>query len=234
SARRTEPVNAKSWSATIRVATTWIKRPLKSVCLAALLLGTAVAVTGAKAPLDDGARQDLARIEAYFSKLTRLQARFLQVASTGEVAEGRVAIDRPGRMRIVYDPPVPVEIIADGLWLIYHDTELAQVSHLPLGQTPAGLLLDDVVSFDDPAITVTRFEKKANTIRVTLVRNADPLEGSLTLVLTDKPLQLRQWQVVDAQGVETTVSLTETRLNPPFDDRLFNFSNPLPTPQFRD
>ncbi|MGB0681358.1 MAG: LolA family protein [Magnetovibrionaceae bacterium] len=198
------------------------------------LTSPAAAEVAPGAQLDAGAKADLQRVEQYFSDLSRLQARFLQIASTGEVAEGRVAIHRPGRMRIVYDPPVPVEIIADGLWFIFHDTELDQTSHLPLNQTPAGVFLDEVVTFDDPDITVTGFQRGPGSFRVSLVKADDPAAGELTLVFSDRPLALRQWSVLDAQGIETTISLQNVRFTPPFDQDLFQFKNPATGPRLND
>ncbi len=55
--------------------------------------------------LSEADRTDLARIEAYLNGLTTMQARFLQFSSDGCYAEGHIYVERPGRMRIEYDPP---------------------------------------------------------------------------------------------------------------------------------
>ena len=99
--------------------------------------GAGTAAAPEPAPLSAGEQALVGRIEAYFNGVRTMRARFLQSASTGQVAEGTVALQRPGRMRIEYDPPVPVLIVADGTWLIYHDRGLNQISYLPLGSTPA-------------------------------------------------------------------------------------------------
>jgi outer membrane lipoprotein-sorting protein len=61
---------------------------------------------------------------------------------------------------------------------------------------------------------------------VTLVRTENPMEGSLTLILTDSPLTLRQWAVTDAQGIVTNVSLVKAKFGVPLDPQLFRFKNP--------
>ena len=123
-----------------------------------------------------------------------MRARFLQAASTGQMAEGSVALQRPGRMRIEYDPPVPVLIVADGTWLIYHDRQLNQISYLPLGSTPAGILVEDRIDLDGGGLTITGFSRAAGVIRITIVRTTSPADGSLTLVFSENPLELQQWQ----------------------------------------
>ncbi len=180
--------------------------------------------------LSAGDRADVARIERYFNSVRTLKARFLQIASTGQTAEGDVWLKRPGRMRIAYDPPVPILIVADGTWLIYNDRELGQVSYLPLGSTPAGILVEDEIQLDGGSLTITGFEHEAGVIRVSLVRTASPGDGSLTLVFADNPLQLRQWRVVDAQSVATTVSLSDIRTGVSLQPELFEFVDPRHAP----
>ena len=168
---------------------------------------------------------DITRIETYFNGIETMQARFLQATSTGAYSEGTFSLWRPGRMRIEYDPPVPILIVADGRSLVYHDTKLMQVSYLGIDDGPAGLLLAERVSLSD-VVTVTRFERGARVIRVTVVKDDDPLEGSLTLIFEDRPLILRKWIIADAQGVETTVSLLGPRFGIPLDPELFRFDDP--------
>lgn len=166
------------------------------------------------------------RIEAYFNGVRTMRARFLQSASTGQMAEGTVALQRPGRMRIEYDPPVPVLIVADGTWLIYHDRGLNQISYLPLGQTPAGILVEDKIDLDGGGLTIVDFSRAAGVVRITVVRTQSPADGSLTLAFSESPLELRQWRVVDAQGVATTVSLSDIETGMKLDPELFRFVDP--------
>ncbi len=180
------------------------------------------------ATLSAADRADVGRIEAYLNSIRTLKARFLQVSSTGDLSEGTLFISRPGKLRIEYDPPVPILIVAARGVLTYFDKELEQVSEIDLESTPAGFLLQETVSFFSSDFTLTRFKRQADVARVTLVRTADPLEGSLTLVFSDRPLTLRKWLVIDAQGVQTTVSLLKTRFGLPLNPDLFTFEAPEP------
>ncbi len=168
---------------------------------------------------------EIARLEAYLNGLRTVQARFIQVASDGSYSEGALSLSRPGRMRIDYDAPVPIEIVANRGSIVYHDKKLEQVSYIDTDSTPAGFLLSDRVSFADK-VRVVAYEKAASAIRISLVRDDDPAAGSLTLVFADQPLELKKWVVTDAQGIVTTVSLIATRFGAAVDSALFEFTNP--------
>lgn len=201
---------------------------VRLLALAAVLLAIPgfPAAAPERARLSAEERALVGRIEAYFNGVRTMRARFLQAASTGQTAEGSVVLQRPGRMRIEYDPPVPVLIVADGTWLIYHDRGLNQISYLPLGSTPAGILVEDRIDLDGGGLTITDFSRAAGIIRITVVRTASPAEGSLTLVFSEGPVELQQWRVVDAQGVATTVSLSEIETGVKLDPDLFRFVDP--------
>ena len=81
------------------------------------------------------------RIEAYLTGVKSLKARFQQFSQNGGLIYGNIYLRRPGRLRIEYDPPVPVLIVADGTWASFYDTELDQLNQAPLGSTPAWFLL---------------------------------------------------------------------------------------------
>ena len=169
---------------------------------------------------------DIKRVEAYLNNLKTLNARFLQVTSTGGYSEGELFISRPGKMRIEYKPPVPILIIADGHWLIYNDKELEQVNYVDLKSTPAGVLVAEKVSFTDGDYRVAKIQRRANTLRLLVTKKEDEAEGAVTLIFSDSPLVLKKWAITDAQGVQTTISLLGTRFGVPLDPKLFEFDDP--------
>lgn len=176
--------------------------------------------------LSDAERTSVSRIEQYLNSLRSVESRFLQVTSTGEYAEGKLYISRPGKLRIDYDPPVPVQIISSGTWLVYFDKELEQVSRVLMSSTPAAMLVSENIELFSKDILITGFEHEAQTFRLSLARADDPLEGRLTLVLSDRPIVLKKWEITDAQGVTTTVSLLDPRFDAELDDKLFEFKDP--------
>jgi outer membrane lipoprotein-sorting protein len=170
--------------------------------------------------------QELAAVEAYLNNLTSLKARFLQIADTGATAQGTAWIVRPGRMRFEYDPPEPMLLVANAGQFFFFDRELRQPSIVPISSTPLGLLLRDNMRLSGD-VTVDGVERAQGFIRVTLHRTAQPAEGRLTLIFADNPVELRQWAVVDAQGRQTRVTLSNIEQGGRFPSLLFEFNNPI-------
>ena len=171
---------------------------------------------------------DLIRIEQHLNTSRTVRARILQVASDGSYAEGMLHIQRPGRMRLEYDPPNPTMIIADGINLIYVDRELEHATAVLLRFTSAELILREDLSLSSEDLLVTGFSRSPGVIRISLVHAKDPLEGRIMMVFSDKPLELRKWIVTDAQGIKTTVSLLGPEFGIKLDPDLFDFEMPDP------
>jgi outer membrane lipoprotein-sorting protein len=179
-----------------------------------------------KAVLSAQDRADIQRAEDYLNSVTTLKARFLQISGNGNQAEGTAYLSRPGRMRLQYDPPSPMLVVADGTFLIVHDKELGEPSYIPLGSTPAGVLVRENVRLDGKDLTVTRVVRLPGVLNISLVETDEPGQGELTLVFSESPFALRQWRVVDAQGTTTTVSLYESQTGLRLDPKLFEFKDP--------
>ena len=194
--------------------------------VSALGVSEAAAARPRAADITGEERAEIQRIERYLNGMTTMQARFLQASSNGQYAEGSLYISRPGKLRIEYDPPVPVLIVTDGTFLIYYDKQLEQVSHIPLGSTPASILTRPDIRLTGGDLILTGFESKGGALRVTVVQASDPYSGQVTLVFDRDPLALRKWTVVDAQGIETDVSLIAARVDIPLDPDLFRFRDP--------
>ncbi len=196
--------------------------------LAALAAGLLIAaLPGAVAEPTLGARDkaDIARVEAYLNTIRTLRADFIQTASSGAFAEGRFYLRRPGRLRFDYSPAGTLQMFADGFSLIYVDHELEQITHVPLSATPAGVLIDDNVKLSGK-LRVTRIDRGPATLRVHLVRSEEADTGTLVLTLSDRPLALRQWTVIDAKGIATRVTLVNAEFNIAIDESVFVFETP--------
>lgn len=197
--------------------------------MAALALGVVLAVApattgGAFSESDAAAVQ---RVEDFLNGITTLRAHFVQVADDGSMSEGTLYIDRPGRLRLEYAPPLKIVIVSDGGWLTYVDQDVGQVSQTPVDNTPAGVLVREDIRFGGD-IVVTAVERDAQVLRVTLARSGSEAAGSLTLVFTERPFDLRQWVVVDPQGLETRITLFDTRHGLALDPALFEAPAPFP------
>ena len=89
-----------------------------------------------------GAREPIARVEAYLNGIDTMRSSFVQINPDGAQVTGEMYYARPDKMRLEYDPPSGVLIVANQWQVIYHDRRLKQVSHLLTGSTPLGFLLE--------------------------------------------------------------------------------------------
>lgn len=166
--------------------------------------------------------REIARIEAYLNSFRSIEAGFLQISSGGGVAEGRLYLQKPKQLRLDYRPPTTIQIYANGYWLAFIDTELEEISQVPLNSTPARILVRDRITLSGD-ITVTRIDKRDGQVRVHLVQSKEPDSGNLIMSFTDRPLRLRNWIVTDAQGVQTQVSLINPTFNRQIDNKIFQY-----------
>lgn len=178
-------------------------------------------------------RAAVKRAETYLEGLQSLAANFVQVGPGGEVSRGEFYLRRPGRLRFEYLPPVPILIVADGIWLILHDTELESVDRWPVYDTPLAPLLSREIDLTSKTsnVDVIRVGRADGLLDITIVDKDSPDEGDLTLTFATEPMQLLRWAVRDAQGGLTKVTLNTLLANPPLDPELFTFTDPQP---FRD
>jgi chaperone LolA len=170
------------------------------------------------------------RANQYFNQVHTLKAQFVQEAADGSEAKGTIYLDRPGKLRLEYAPPSPILIVAQGGTLTYYDSKLGQVSYVDLDATMAGVLVRPEVKLDEGDLKVTTVAHNAGNDTITVTKRDHPSQGRITLVFTDKPFELRQWQVVDQQGQTTNVTLYDAQAGVPLDAALFTFRDPRPVP----
>lgn len=169
---------------------------------------------------------EIERAETYLNGINTFKAHFMQVGPDGSTAEGTVSLWRPGRLRLDYDPPSPIQVICDGNFLVYYDKQLDQVSYVGLDSTPAGILVRASIKLNSGDLKVTKVGHQPGILNVTVIKAADPGQGRITLVFTESPFVLKQWQVTDPQGQLTTVSLFDAETGLSFDKDLFYFKDP--------
>jgi outer membrane lipoprotein-sorting protein len=197
--------------------------------LAAVLLSTpagiSAPVAAAVPKAGSVAAAQIAEIEAYLNKMRSLRADFVQLEPNGGTSTGNLYYQRPDKMRLDYDKPNPVLIVANGWQVIYHDRKLDQVSHLLTSQTPLAFLLEKTVRLDGD-VTVTDVEDFNSEILVTLIQTDEPDLGSIQLTFGKQPLELRRWTVTDAQGLTTHIILERLEIDTKIDGKLFLLCDP--------
>lgn len=188
----------------------------------------AAALTGLLSALPASAQVnagDLVRISNYLNGISTMEGTFVQVGPDGDLSEGLFYMRRPGRIRFEYRPPNPTLIVADGFWVGVYDTLDNTLDRFPLNETPLDLLLRERVNLREEG-AVRSIERSQGQLRVTAIDPDASDQGSITMVFTDNPLELTQWIVVDAEGLATTVALSEIRRNVKLDPNLFFIEDP--------
>lgn len=147
------------------------------------------------------------RLNAYFNGFSTLQGDFIQFAANGRRFEGKLYVQRPGKMRFEYRPPVTMEVVADGTSVAIRDRKLATQDLYSIGQTPLKFLLKEQMNLERDT-TVTGVSTKGDILSLKL-EDRSTLGGTskITLNFDLTANELRQWVVIDPQGYETSVSL---------------------------
>jgi outer membrane lipoprotein-sorting protein len=172
------------------------------------------------AQLTDADKADIARVEGYLNGIGSMKASFQQFTESEGLAFGRIYVRRPGRLRVEYDPPSEILLIADGTLLSYYDAELNHIEQVPLKLSPMWFLLRDDVQLGGD-VTVTSFKKGANAIQIGMVQSDEPDAGSVSLELGDQPMELRQWTITDPAGTQVRVGLYNAEFGVPLEPALF-------------
>jgi len=166
------------------------------------------------------------KIETYFNSIRTIKSKFYQISDNGGTAQGDFYVMKPNKMRLEYQPPHPIEVIADGYYLIFHDKKLEQVTYLDLDENPASMILKENFSFKTEDVTITDMTTEPGIITVSVIKKSLPSAGKITLIFKDNPLSLRQWRVTDAQQISTLVTLNNMETNISLDNTLFKFKDP--------
>jgi outer membrane lipoprotein-sorting protein len=182
--------------------------------------------SGESTAFDDRQRALVDKVSSYLSNVQTLVGDFVQVGPDGRRAEGQFFILKPGKVRFDYNPPSPVDVIADGQSVVVRDRNLATQDLYPLSQTPLRFLLSDHIDLtrDTNLVSVSADD----TFVTIVVEEKHVLTGTsrLMLMFGAKDLQLRQWTVTDPQGFDTTVAVYNLDTTKKPDPDMFKITYP--------
>jgi outer membrane lipoprotein-sorting protein len=149
---------------------------------------------------------------------------FVQIGPDGGRTVGKFYIQKPGKVRFEYEPPSPIDVIADGSSVVVRDRKLATQDLYPLSQTPLRYLLADQIDLarDTNLIGVSQ----DNTFVTVTIEEKQILVGTHRIVLMfgARDMQLRQWTVTDPQGFDTTVAVNNLDVAHKPDPSLFTIT----------
>lgn len=175
-------------------------------------------------------RAAVVRVNGYFNSVSTLVGNFVQVGPDRKRLEGDFYLQKPGKVRFDYDPPSPVELIADGSSVVVRDRKLATQDLYPLSQTPLRFLLAEKLDLlkDTNIIGVYQDDLFINVV----IEEKHPLVGThrLMLMFGAKDSELKQWTITDPQGYDTTIAIFNLNQTDRPDPSLFKIDYTRRTP----
>jgi outer membrane lipoprotein-sorting protein len=166
----------------------------------------------------------LGTLSDYLNGLTTVEADFTQVNSDGSVSTGRIFIKRPGRVRFEYNPPDKALVLAGGQQVaIFDGKSNVAPEQYPLKRTPLNLILAANVNLGKAKMVVGH-SSDATTTRVKAQDPENPEYGTIELVFSSGPVELRQWIITDDLGSQTTVILGEMKKGGSMGEGMFSIT----------
>jgi outer membrane lipoprotein-sorting protein len=167
-------------------------------------------------------RLPLSAISRYLNSLQTAEAPFTQITEDGTISTGKLYIKRPGRVRFEYDPPEEAIVVAGGGAVVIHDPKSNTIAETyPLKRTPLSIILERTVDLAR-ANMVTGHAFDGTATVVTAQDPENPGYGSIQLMFTGDPVELRKWVITDSSGSQTTIVLRDMTTGHSLRDSLFN------------
>jgi outer membrane lipoprotein-sorting protein len=186
---------------------------LRFVLAPVLALTLAAPAFAEKIPLNE--------ISRYLNGLKTVEADFTQVNSDGTISTGKVFIKRPGRVRFEYASDKTLVMAGGGQVAVFDPKSNLGPEQYPLSKTPLNLILAENVDLSRAKMVVGH---RADGPKTSVVAQdpEHPEYGSIQLVFTGGPTELRQWLITDEAGSKTTVILGEMKKGVELGSRMFN------------
>jgi len=175
------------------------------------LVAATLALTLAAAMPAAAEKLSLGEISRYLNSFQTASGAFTQVNDDGTISEGQLLIKRPGRVRFEYKPPEQMLVVANGDTVGIIDGKSNEGPQgYPLNRTPLSIILARDVDLTR-ARMVTGHSSDGTSTTVRAQDPENPEYGSIDLVFTSSPTELRQWVINDGGGSRTTVILGDLR-----------------------
>ncbi|MGD9981138.1 MAG: outer membrane lipoprotein carrier protein LolA [Hyphomonadaceae bacterium] len=196
--------------------------------LAALLLAPAAYAQQATPQVLDGAARSagIAQANQALNAIQRLQGRFVQSSPGGARSSGMFYLERPGKLRFEYDPPATLLIVSDGSVVAMRDRELRTTERTPLRSTPLNLILGRTINLERDA-RVLRVSRAGPWLLITARDRGGQTDGQITLQFYGAQTELRSWDVIDATGARTRITLSDITQPESLDRSLFRLEDML-------
>lgn len=181
-----------------------------------------LAIAPEAAKLD--AEATVERTNGYLNSVRVLTGDFVQFGADGRRYEGKLYIQKPGKLRFEYKAPSPLEIVSDGSSVVVRDRKLNTQDMYAIGQTPLKFLLKDRIDLAKDS-RVLRVASDRDAVNV-VIEDKATLGGTsrISLFLDPGTYALKRWIIRDPQGYETNVALSNLDTSGRVDPALFTIN----------
>lgn len=215
---------------------TWTERGFVLVYVALFAAGASAQppADGPQTPSDGPQPEPAAPspLDRFLADVETLQAEFEQrvYSASGTLVErytGTMAVERPGRFRWHYAPPMELILWSDGESFNTYDVELEQQTIAPLEDYAASapVLLSGGADLDDVFRVVERYSAEGlDWVALEPVTDDGANVASLAIGFADDAL--RRIEFVDSADETTRIDLTNLAVNVALPDALFEYEPP--------
>jgi len=160
------------------------------------------------------------QVNSFFENLKTLEADFIQVGPSGNVSNGKVYFDLPGKLRIDYQNPNNILITCKGFWIVIQNRDLKTTNNIPLKNSPFSILIENQISLSNNTLK-TYLKKESGIVSLTIKGSNNDEAGELTLEFSEKPFNLKKWTIKNIFGEITTVLIQNVKYNKKLSHLLF-------------
>ena len=160
------------------------------------------------------------QIGNFFENLVTLEANFIQVSPSGDISDGKIYLDLPGKLRIDYENPNNLLITSQGFWIVIQDRESKTTNNIPLDSTPFSLLLKNKFNLKNEKFKI-EYVISSGIITLKIKSKKNDKQGGLVLEFSEKPFNLKKWIILDTFGESTTVLIQNAKYNEKLSHLLF-------------
>lgn len=166
-------------------------------------------------------------ISQYLNAMKTVTSEFTQINADGTISTGTIYIRRPGRARFEYNPPDEALVLASGQQVAIFDAKSnTGPTQYPLSRTPLNLIL--ARNIDLARAGMVKGHSFDGTATSVLAQDPQhPEYGSIQLLFTDSPVELRQWVITDGAGDQTTVILGVLEKVASLNNNLFSITHEI-------
>ena len=207
---------------------------ISAICLVLGLAACSAATPGradqAKPPVPvtltgSDADRAIKKADAFLSSAQTMVGDFVQAGADGRQSEGKIYIQKPGRLRFEYASPATLEVIADGSKVAVNDRRLKTQDTYYIGQTPLKFLLQDRIDLKSDTQILNVLKTPEEVMILLDDRTTFGGTSRIRLIFDSETFHLNRWQVRDPQGYETLVTLYNVDLQQKPDPKLFKISS---------